>query len=68
MISVRADEYLPTDASCCPTGGQLSVKGTPFDLREPQPLNVFKNLDGIIDIDQDLVLTPSARTGESVVT
>lgn len=34
-LQVRADRFLPVDASMIPTGALQPVAGTPFDLREP---------------------------------
>lgn len=35
LLTIAAEEYLPTDATSIPTGEFRSVKGTPFDFRQP---------------------------------
>lgn len=36
LLTIFADEYLPTDDSSIPTGEFRAVAGTPFDFREPR--------------------------------
>lgn len=36
VLQIDADAYLPTDKDLIPTGEIRSVKGTPFDFREPK--------------------------------
>lgn len=38
LLTIAADEYLPTDATAIPTGEFRRVAGTPFDFREPTPV------------------------------
>jgi aldose 1-epimerase len=35
LLTIPADQYLPTDAGAIPTGEIRSVAGTPFDFRRP---------------------------------
>jgi len=37
-LTLNADRYTPVDATLIPTGELLSVEGTPFDFRSPQPI------------------------------
>lgn len=36
VLRIDADRYIPTDGDLIPTGEIRSVKGTPFDFREPK--------------------------------
>lgn len=36
VVSIAADQFLPTDAGQIPTGEIRSVRGTPFDFTEPR--------------------------------
>jgi aldose 1-epimerase len=36
LLTVHADEFLPTDAASIPTGEFRAVDGTPFDFRQPR--------------------------------
>jgi aldose 1-epimerase len=38
VVSIEADGFTPTDATQIPTGEIRSVRGTPFDFREPRPV------------------------------
>ena len=38
LLTIPADDYLPTDATAIPTGEFRSVAGTAFDFREPRPI------------------------------
>ncbi len=38
VVSIEADCFTPTDATQIPTGEIRSVRGTPFDFREPRPV------------------------------
>jgi len=38
LLTIPADEYLPTDAGAIPTGAFRAVEGTPFDFRSATPV------------------------------
>jgi len=38
LLTIPADEYLPTDATAIPTGEFRAVEGTAFDFRQPTPI------------------------------
>lgn len=38
VLQMDADKYIPTDENLIPTGEIRSVKGTPFDFREPKTI------------------------------
>ncbi len=38
VLQMDADRYIPTDENLIPTGEIRSVKGTPFDFREPKTI------------------------------
>jgi aldose 1-epimerase len=38
LLTILAEEYLPTDATSIPTGEFRRVEGTPFDFRQPAPV------------------------------
>jgi aldose 1-epimerase len=38
VVTIPSDTFLPTDDKRIPTGEIRSVAGTPFDFREPMPL------------------------------
>ena len=38
IITIPSDRYTPVDGTGIPTGGHVSVDGTPFDLRRPTEL------------------------------
>jgi aldose 1-epimerase len=38
LLTIPADEFLPTDATAIPTGDFRSVDRTPFDFRRPVPI------------------------------
>lgn len=40
LLTIPADEYLPTDAASIPTGEFRAVEGTAFDFREAAPVGV----------------------------
>ena len=40
ILTLYADEYLPTDPTAIPTGEFRSVEGTPFDFRQPTPVGL----------------------------
>jgi aldose 1-epimerase len=38
LLTLNADEFLPTDAGLIPTGERFSVRGTPFDFTKATPI------------------------------
>ena len=38
LLSIKADQFLPVDATSIPTGERRAVAGTPFDFREPRAI------------------------------
>ncbi len=40
LLTLHADEYLPTDATAIPTGEFRPVAGSPFDFRTPTPVGL----------------------------
>lgn len=38
LLTISADQFLPTDATAIPTGEFRRVEGTPFDFRRPVPV------------------------------
>lgn len=45
VLQMDADKYIPTDEKLIPTGDIRSVKGTPFDFREPKTIGQDFDLD-----------------------
>ena len=52
-LQIAAERYLPCDETILPTGEIASVTGTPFDFRQPRPL--------------DAVLSPGVRHNNTLV-
>jgi len=50
VLMIKADHYLPTDASQIPTGEIKPVAGTPFDFTKPMPVGARINDTTHIDI------------------
>lgn len=40
VLTIPADQYLPTDAGAIPTGEFRAVEGTPFDFRQPTAIGL----------------------------
>ncbi|CAI4222966.1 unnamed protein product [Auanema sp. JU1783] len=66
-IQVHSHEYLPVDDNCCPTGGQLLSRGTPLDFNNEKKLLEVVDQNGLVDIDNDLVVDKSRIAGCSIL-
>lgn len=53
IMYINADQYVPVDAECIPTGELAAVAGTPFDFRQLKPIGA--------EIDAD---HPQIRNGQ----
>ena len=54
LLAVHADSFTPVGQDKIPTGGILSVAGSPFDLRQPHRLG-----DLTVALDHNFVLRPA---------
>ncbi|CAI5451582.1 unnamed protein product [Caenorhabditis angaria] len=55
ILEVDANEYVEVDSTDCPTGAILSVRNTIYDFTSPRKLETLRDIDGVLNIDNDLV-------------
>lgn len=55
VLQIAAEEYLPTDTTCIPTGERLPVAGTELDFRSPHSIGL-----PVPEIDHCMVLSGAA--------
>ena len=66
-LQINADSYTPVDEGFIPTGEIATVKGTPFDFREPTRIGDRHDKTGIdpVGYDHNLVINPKPAEQES---